>query len=88
MHPLRSELHDELHVRPSIYFNEPAHVYHLTLLELGDALDRMVAALDSHATLVPDRFASSIAPGSLSSVSRRLAQACAAYLRENVWLSW
>ncbi|MGQ7956807.1 DUF3422 domain-containing protein [Pseudomonas sp. SP16.1] len=46
MHPLRSELHDELHARPSIYFNEPAHVYHLTLLEHGEALDRLVEALD------------------------------------------
>jgi uncharacterized membrane-anchored protein len=50
MHPLRSELHDELHARASIYFNEPAHVYHLTLLERGDALDRLVVALDSQVT--------------------------------------
>lgn len=49
LHPLRRELHDELHARPSIYFNEPAHVYHLTLLEQGDTLDRLVAALDSQA---------------------------------------
>ncbi|MFI8743891.1 DUF3422 domain-containing protein [Pseudomonas sp. NPDC077186] len=49
MHPMRSELHDELHARPSIYFNEPAHVYHLTLLERGDALDRLVEALDDQA---------------------------------------
>ncbi|MEN0105840.1 MAG: DUF3422 domain-containing protein [Pseudomonas sp.] len=35
MHPLRNELHNELHARPSIYFDEPAHVFHLTLL--GDS---------------------------------------------------
>lgn len=28
MHPLRDKLHNELHARPSVYFSEPAHVYH------------------------------------------------------------
>ena len=49
LHPLRFELHNELHARPSIYFNEPAHVYYLTLLEQGNALDRLIEALDSRA---------------------------------------
>jgi len=40
-------LQNELHARPSIYFNEPAHVYHLTLLEQGNALDRLFEALDN-----------------------------------------
>lgn len=32
MHPQRTALHNELHARPSLYFNEPAHVHHLALL--------------------------------------------------------
>ena len=37
MHPQRTTLHNELHARPSLYFNEPAHVHHLALL--GDEAD-------------------------------------------------
>ena len=33
MHPLRLALHNELHSRPSIYFIEPAHVFHVTMLD-------------------------------------------------------
>lgn len=32
MHPLRQSLHNELHARPSLYFDEPAHVFHLAFL--------------------------------------------------------
>ncbi|MCG8295800.1 DUF3422 domain-containing protein [Pseudomonas entomophila] len=32
MHPLRTALHNELHARPSLYFDDPAHVHHLALL--------------------------------------------------------
>ncbi|WP_111413511.1 DUF3422 domain-containing protein [Billgrantia lactosivorans] len=32
MHPQRERLHNELHARPSIYFTEPAHLYHYALL--------------------------------------------------------
>ncbi|MCO7516570.1 DUF3422 domain-containing protein [Pseudomonas guariconensis] len=32
MHPQRTTLHNELHARPSLYFDEPAHVHHLALL--------------------------------------------------------
>ncbi|WP_236176171.1 MULTISPECIES: DUF3422 domain-containing protein [Pseudomonas] len=32
MHPQRKTLHNELHARPSLYFDEPAHVYHLAFL--------------------------------------------------------
>jgi len=32
MHPLRKNLHNELHARPSLYFDEPAHVFHLAFL--------------------------------------------------------
>ncbi|MBF8645613.1 MULTISPECIES: DUF3422 domain-containing protein [Pseudomonas] len=36
MHPQRTALHNELHARPSLYFDGPAHVFHLALLG-GDA---------------------------------------------------
>jgi len=32
MHPQRQALHNELHARPSLYFDEPAHVFHLAFL--------------------------------------------------------
>nr|WP_236551294.1 DUF3422 family protein [Halomonas tianxiuensis] len=32
MHPQRERLHNELHARPSIYFSEPAHLYHYAFL--------------------------------------------------------
>ncbi|MCE8017771.1 DUF3422 domain-containing protein [Halomonas sp. MCCC 1A17488] len=32
MHPQRERLHNELHARPSIYFTEPAHLYHYAFL--------------------------------------------------------
>jgi len=32
MHPQRLALHNELHARPSLYFDEPAHVFHLAFL--------------------------------------------------------
>lgn len=36
MHPQRTALHNELHARPSLYFDGPAHVFHFALLG-GDA---------------------------------------------------
>lgn len=36
MHPQRTTLHNELHARPSLYFDGPAHVFHFALLG-GDA---------------------------------------------------
>ncbi|MBH2033623.1 DUF3422 domain-containing protein [Pseudomonas putida] len=38
MHPLRHALHNELHARPSLYFSEPAHVFHLAII--GSECDR------------------------------------------------
>lgn len=32
MHQQRQTLHNELHARPSLYFDEPAHVFHLAFL--------------------------------------------------------
>lgn len=46
MHPMRFDLHNELHARPSVYFNEPTHVFHLTLLEQDGVIDQTVHALD------------------------------------------
>ncbi|WP_207882878.1 DUF3422 domain-containing protein [Pseudomonas sp. 30_B] len=45
MHPLKTELHNELHARPSIYFSEPAYVFHLALVENGHDLKRLVDQL-------------------------------------------
>lgn len=46
MHPLRESLHDELHARPSIYFDGPAHVYHFALLDDGVCIDPIIAQLE------------------------------------------
>jgi uncharacterized membrane-anchored protein len=46
MHPLRASLHDELHARPSLYFDGPAHVYHFALLDDGQSLEAIVRRLD------------------------------------------
>lgn len=45
MHALRFELHNELHSRPSVYFNEPAYVFHLALLERNGALEEVIGRL-------------------------------------------
>ena len=44
MHPLRHALHNELHARPSLYFSEPAYVFHLAIM--GSEVQRQ-ALLDS-----------------------------------------
>ncbi|WP_166366489.1 DUF3422 domain-containing protein [Pseudomonas akapageensis] len=54
MHPQRKDLHNELHARPSLYFNEPAHVFHLAFLgshlECSTLLERCCSIpLDPHA---------------------------------------
>ena len=54
MHPLRQSLHNELHARPSLYFDEPAHVFHLAFLgseQVCNAFlqDCSLAALDLNA---------------------------------------
>lgn len=45
MHPQRKALHNELHARPSIYFNEPAHVYHIAFVDEAAVADAIIAAL-------------------------------------------
>ncbi|WP_447802893.1 DUF3422 domain-containing protein [Pseudomonas serbica] len=47
MHPLRHALHNELHARPSLYFSEPAYVFHLAIM--GSESERQ-ALLDSVCT--------------------------------------
>ncbi|MHC8334286.1 DUF3422 domain-containing protein [Pseudomonas sp. LB3P25] len=54
MHPLRQTLHNELHARPSLYFDEPAHVFHLAFLgadaQCNALLERCCpASIDPHA---------------------------------------
>ncbi|MGH8333127.1 MAG: DUF3422 family protein, partial [Pseudomonas sp.] len=53
MHPQRQTLHNELHARPSLYFDEPAHVFHLAFLggepECNALLERCCPApIDPH----------------------------------------
>ena len=45
MHPQRQRLHNELHARPSIYFSEPAHLYHYAFLADAQAHADMLAQL-------------------------------------------
>ncbi|MHA6492856.1 DUF3422 domain-containing protein [Pseudomonas borbori] len=45
MHPQRSLLHNELHARPSLYFQAPAHVFHIALLDQGAVSDAVIGAL-------------------------------------------
>ena len=45
MHPQRKALHNELHARPSIYFNEPAHVYHIAFVDQEAVADAIIGAL-------------------------------------------
>jgi uncharacterized membrane-anchored protein len=54
MHPQRQTLHNELHARPSLYFDEPAHVFHLAFLggepECNALLERCCSTpIDPHA---------------------------------------
>ncbi|CAM3759811.1 hypothetical protein CCOS865_04869 [Pseudomonas reidholzensis] len=54
MHPQRTALHNELHARPSLYFDGPAHVFHLALLGADAACTALLQrccpeACDPHA---------------------------------------
>ncbi|WP_103102984.1 DUF3422 domain-containing protein [Pseudomonas sp. LFM046] len=49
MHPLRKALHNELHSRPSIYFRDPAHVYHFAFSDAEDVCDALVERLNQAA---------------------------------------
>lgn len=57
MHPQRKELHNELHARPSLYFDEPAHVFHLALLGDNVRCEKLLGQL------CPDTVASEAAQG-------------------------
>lgn len=45
MHPQRTILHNELHARPSMYFEAPAHVFHLAFLDDHDSPATVLHAL-------------------------------------------
>lgn len=45
MHPQRYALHNELHARPSMYFDAPAHVFHLAFLDENDIASGIIQAL-------------------------------------------
>ncbi|MCY1341911.1 hypothetical protein D9M69_278790 [compost metagenome] len=50
MHPLRKALHNELHSRPSIYFRDPANVYHFAFSDAEDVVcDALVERLNQAA---------------------------------------
>ncbi|MBN3862543.1 DUF3422 domain-containing protein [Pseudomonas frederiksbergensis] len=43
MHPQRLPLHNELHARPSLYFDEPAQVFHLAFLANDGQCDTLLS---------------------------------------------
>jgi|GEM_PF-4906896 len=45
MHPQRERLHNELHARPSIYFDKPATLHHYALLDEAGACEAVLARL-------------------------------------------
>ncbi|WP_137819348.1 DUF3422 domain-containing protein [Pseudomonas sp. 2FG] len=55
MHPLRKALHNELHSRPSIYFDGPAYVYHLAFIDPDDQCDAIISSLYAQAGALYDR---------------------------------
>ncbi|MGR2739351.1 DUF3422 domain-containing protein [Billgrantia sp. Q4P2] len=54
MHPQRERLHNELHARPSIYFSEPAHLYHYAFLADAQGHADLLARLGETTGLVFD----------------------------------
>ncbi|APE30398.1 hypothetical protein BOX17_05155 [Halomonas aestuarii] len=57
MHPQRARLHNELHARPSIYFEEPAHLHHYAFLDTGDIAADILDRLAEVTGRTPDREA-------------------------------
>jgi len=56
MHLQRNALHNELHARPSMYFEAPAQVFHLAFLDEDDAAGRIVRTLcDRHVAMADPR---------------------------------
>ncbi|HEU0196912.1 MAG TPA: DUF3422 domain-containing protein [Nevskiaceae bacterium] len=52
MHLQRTALHNELHARPSMYFEAPAHVFHLAFLDQDNAARSIIRTLcDRHIAL-------------------------------------
>ncbi|MDT8879456.1 DUF3422 domain-containing protein [Halomonas saccharevitans] len=57
MHPQRARLHNELHARPSIYFEEPAHLHHYAFLDEGEIAADILDRIAEVAGRTPDREA-------------------------------
>ncbi|HSP58277.1 MAG TPA: DUF3422 family protein, partial [Halomonas sp.] len=54
MHPQRARLHNELHARPSIYFEEPAHLHHYAFLDADGIAADILGRLAEVAGSTPD----------------------------------
>ncbi|MGO2133768.1 MAG: DUF3422 family protein, partial [Halomonas sp.] len=54
MHPQRARLHNELHARPSIHFEEPAHLHHYAFLDAGDVAADILGRLSEITGKSPD----------------------------------
>lgn len=54
MHPYRHALHDEVHARPSMYFDVPAQVFHLAFLDDGETAQKIVESLCQRHIAVAD----------------------------------
>ncbi|QFU02916.1 hypothetical protein FIU83_14815 [Halomonas sp. THAF5a] len=57
MHPQRARLHNELHARPSIYFEAPAHLHHYAFLDEGEIAAEILDGLAELTGRTPDREA-------------------------------
>ncbi|MDD1963806.1 DUF3422 domain-containing protein [Pseudomonas putida] len=56
MHQLRLDLHNELHARPSIYFDGPACVFHAAFVASGEEATRILLQLVGHDRSKPHGF--------------------------------
>jgi len=54
MHPQRARLHNELHARPSIYFEQPAHLHHYAFLDDDGAAAEILDRVAEVAGRTPD----------------------------------
>ncbi|MBD3895907.1 DUF3422 domain-containing protein [Halomonas sp. ML-15] len=54
MHPQRARLHNELHARPSIYFEDPAHIHHYAFLDDDGIAADILGRISEVAGKTPD----------------------------------
>lgn len=63
MHPQRYALHNEIHARPSIYFDAPAQVFHLAFLDERESATAIVHGLcDRHLALADPELPRAVLP--------------------------